>query len=666
MFGNFHFLTPGWLLLFPCFLLLASILYRRQLNRSHWGEVCDPELLPFLEQKNNEQRRSIWLPIALLIAGLLLSIAAAQPVWKQQPQPVFKQGDAVVIALDLSASMNATDIKPSRIQRAHFKIKDLLARLPDTQIALLVYAAGSFSVTPLTEDADTILAQLSAMTPDIMPLQGSRADRALVRADRLLMQAGITQGNILFVSDEISPAQIAKDATRLRIAGRQLSILAIGTEEGAPIPTNAGLIKDSQGQVVIATTEMGLMQEAANLGGGYAALITADDSDIDYLVSRFQENEVTPAVLDEKVQRWIAEGPLFILAALPFLLVIFRRGFVTLLIPMIFMLGVAKSNDAEAGIWDDLWKTSDQQARELYEQGDITQAAEKFSDPRWKQRSHYENGDYEQALSAIETPESAADWYNRGNVLTRQGALEKALEAYDKALSRQPDFEDAKFNRDLVQETLDQQQSEKDQEGKGSDQKGDKQKGSDQDKSKNSEQQNSQHSDAQENGSEGQDAQNSNSQSSNSQENSSQEEQSGKDGSNDQNSPSEDSKSKGESSLDSSKDDTKRTQSNSSSQDMQNESQKSSNREQDKQMAEALKQQLNQQLDKKADADPSKPTLARSDGEEHQPLDEEAEARQQMLNRIEDDPAGLWRRKFHYQYRQQLQGQGQNTEEKAW
>lgn len=653
MFGNFHFLTPGWLLLFPCFLLLASVLYKRQLNRSHWGEVCDRELLPFLEQKSNEQRRPIWLPIALLIAGLLLSIAAAQPVWKQQPQPVFKQGDAVVIALDLSASMNATDIKPSRIQRAHFKIKDLLARLPDTQIALLVYAAGSFSVTPLTEDADTILAQLSAMTPDIMPLQGSRADRALIRADRLLTQAGITQGNILFVSDEISPAQIAKDATRLRVAGRQLSILAIGTEEGAPIPTNAGLIKDSQGQVVIARTEMDLMQEAANLGGGYAALITADDSDIDYLVSRFQENEVAPAVLDEKVQRWIAEGPLFILVALPFLLVIFRRGFLTLLIPMIFMLGVAKPNDAEAGIWDDLWKTSDQQARELYEQGDITQAAEKFSDPRWQQVSHYEGGDYEQALSALETPESAADWYNQGNVLTRQGELEKALEAYDKALARQPEFEDAKFNRDLVQETLDQQQSQQNQQGGGSDQKG-----SDQG---NSEQQDSQQNDSQENDSDGKD-----SQSSNSQENSSQEKQSGKDGANDQSSPSEDSQSQGESSLDSSKDDTKRTQSNSSLQDMQDESQESANPEQDKQMADALKQQLDKQLDKKTEEDSAQPAMAHSDSKGHQPLDEEAEARQQMLNRIEDDPAGLWRRKFHYQYRQQLQDQGQNTEEKAW
>ena len=656
MLGNFHFLTPGWLLLFPCFLLLASFLYKRQLNRSHWGEVCDPELLPFLEQKSNEQRRSIWLPISLLIAGLLLSIAAAQPVWKQQPQPVFKQGDAVVIALDLSASMNATDIKPSRIQRAHFKIKDLLARLPDTQIALLVYAAGSFSVTPLTEDADTILAQLSAMTPDIMPLQGSRADRALVRADRLLTQAGITKGNILFVSDEISPAQIAKDATRLRSAGRQLSILAIGTEEGAPIPTNAGLIKDSQGQVAIAKTEMDLMQEAANLGGGYAALITADDSDIEYLVSRFQENEVAPAVLDEKVQRWIAEGPLFILIALPFILVIFRRGFLTLLVPMIFMLGAAKPNDAEAGIWLDLWKTSDQQARELYEQGDIPQAAEKFSDPRWKQRSHYETGDYEQALSAIETPESAADWYNQGNVLTRQGELEKALEAYDKALARQPEFEDAKYNRDLVQETLDQQQSEKDQEGDSSDQKGENQEGSDQDMSKNSEQQNSEQNDSD----------SKDSQSSNSQESSSQDEQSGKEGSNDQNSPSEDSQSQGDSSLDASKNDTKRTQSNSSSQDMQDESQAPSNPEQDKQMADALKQQLDKQLDKKTEEDSAQPAMAHSDSKEHQPLDEEVEARQQMLNRIEDDPAGLWRRKFHYQYRQQLQGQGQNTEEKAW
>lgn len=661
MFENFHFLTPWWLLLFPCFLLLAGILVKRQLNRSHWGEVCDPELLPFLEQKNNEQRRPILLPIVLLIAGLLLSIAAAQPVWKQLPQPVFKQGDAVVIALDLSASMNATDVKPSRIQRAHFKIKDLLARLPDTQVALLVYAAGSFSVTPLTEDADTILAQLSAMTPDIMPLQGSRADRALVRADRLLTQAGITQGNILFVSDEISPAQIAKDATHLKAAGRQLSILAVGTKEGAPIPTTSGLLKDSQGQVVVATTDMGLMQEAANLGGGYAARITADDSDIEYLVSRFQENEVSPAVLDEKVQRWIAEGPLFVLFALPFLLVIFRRGLLTLLVPVIFMVGLAKPNEAEAGVWDDLWKTSDQQARELYEQGDKTGAAETFSDSRWKQVSHYENGDYEQALSAVETPESAADWYNQANVLARQGQLDKALDAYEKALTQQPEFDDAKYNRDLVQEMLDQQQSQQNQEGDGSDGKDDKQKGSDKDKSNSSNDKSAQEKDSEEQGSEQNESEGKGSQN-----NDSQNKESGNEGSNDSESKNETGQSQGASSLDSSKDDTKRTQSNSSAEDMKDEPEDPSNLEQDKQMAESLKQQLNKQLDKNAEEKPSTPAMARSDGEEHQPIDEKAEARQQMLNRIEDDPAGLWRRKFHYQYRQQLQGQGKSTEEKTW
>ncbi|MGB0468883.1 MAG: VWA domain-containing protein, partial [Pontibacterium sp.] len=165
--ADFHFLQPLGGLLLPVLLALSYWCLKGRNTRQHWSEVCDPELLPLLVKDGHSRSRPM-VPALAIMVSLLLTIAVAQPVWEKQPRPAFKQGGAVVIAWDLSASMNATDLKPSRLARSRFKIEDLLGKLADSQVALLVYAGDAFVVTPLTEDVDTIHAQLPAMLPDIM------------------------------------------------------------------------------------------------------------------------------------------------------------------------------------------------------------------------------------------------------------------------------------------------------------------------------------------------------------------------------------------------------------------------------------------------------------------------------------------------------------------
>ncbi|MCP4598043.1 VWA domain-containing protein [Neptuniibacter sp.] len=610
MLSDLQLQQPLWLLVMPVALLLTLWLQKRSTDAQDWSEVCDPELLPLLKQQGAQNLKRRWLPWSLFIAVLLLALAATQPVWQKQPQPVFKQSDALVIALDLSASMNAMDLKPSRLQRANFKIKDLLNKLPDTEIALIVYAGDAFAVTPLTEDSDTILAALPAMTPDIMPVQGSRADRALVLADQMLAQANIQGGNILLVSDEVSPAQVAADASRIRSQGRRISILAVGTATGAPVPTDYGLLKDQQGQQVIAKTDISLMQEAAGLGGGQAQLIRVDDLDIDYLIAGLQSGENTVVDVEKEIERWVAEGPWFVLIALPFLLPLFRRGLFNLLLPGVLIGSVGVSQPAHADWWQDLWKTRNQQATDVYQQGEKGAAAELFTDPRWKQLSYYENGEYQQALESLPKPETANDWYNHGNTLAKLGTLDKAVEAYDKALSQQPDFEDAVHNRKLVEDLL-KQQEEKQQQKQDQQQ----QQGGDQNQKGQSDQQKKEEESDQE----------SKENQSNSSEQSSDQQQDQKEQS-------------------------------SSSEQQQSEQQKE---QQAQQMAEQLKQQLDEKLQ-----NTEKPEQMSSSPEQEKPLDEAEQSNQQMLNRIEDDPAGLWRRKFIYQYRQRSEQQA--GEDKLW
>ncbi|BBB31462.1 VWA domain-containing protein [Neptunomonas japonica] len=650
MLAAFHFQQPFWLLLLPLFAVLGYGWLRHKRNTSqYWSEVCDPALLPLLVKEG--QARSSSAPALAVLVAVLLSVAAAQPVWKQQPVPAFKQGGAVVIALDLSASMNATDIKPSRLQRAHFKIEDLLGRLPDSQVALLVYAGDAFVVTPLTEDTGTILAQLPVMTPEIMPAQGSRADRALVKAGDILAQAGVRGGTVLLVSDEVSPAQIAAAASRLAQQGRSVSILAVGTAQGAPVPTQFGPMKDQQGQVILARTDMQQMREAASLGGGSAVQLVADESDLSTLIATFSTGQREEVKQGNEVERWVAEGPWFVLLALPLLLPLFRRGVASILLPALCFsalslggLGIAPN--AEAGseldvkegaassIWQDLWKTADQQAAQQYQAGDKAAAAQAFSDARWKQIAQYETQDYAAAIESLPEPETAADWYNRGNILAQQQRLDEAIAAYEQTLQRDPKHENATFNKQLLEK---QKQQQKEQDKKQSKQ------GSKSNSEQDSEQKKQQNSSQQQGPSDQQDQQG---QKNSSADNSSQ-------GDQDEKNASAETPQQSESAQKDSPSET---------------SDQTTEQAQDAEAAKAEEQQraadyLKQQMDKVGPYD-GQAASGNAQAQSAEPISESEQARQQLLNRIVDDPAGLWRRKFMYQYRQQAEQH--LGEEKTW
>lgn len=646
LFASFHFQQPLWLLLFPLLLGMGYLWKRSNEGKDHWSQVCDPELLPILLSQGDQISSSkkgitkVALPVTTLIVSALLAVAAAQPVWKKQPVPAFKQGGAVVIALDLSASMLATDLKPTRLQRARFKIEDLIQRLPDSQIALLVYAGDAFAVTPLTQDTNTILAQLPVMEPSIMPAPGNRADIAIRKANDMLTQAGIQQGNILLVSDEVDPAQVAAQATSVAQQGRTLSILAVGTEQGAPIPTQAGPMKDNSGQVIVARTDVSAMREAAALGGGSAYQLVANDSDITQLVSRFEAERQAATELNQKdagkVDIWIAEGPWFALLALPFLLPLFRRGFLNILLPAVFIsLMATHVSPVHAGVWQDLWQTPDQQAQAAFKQGDKEAAAQQFLDPRWKQVAEYESSNYEAALNSLTQPETATDWYNRGNVLAKMGDVDSAIDAYNNALALRPNFEDAAYNKEQLEKLKEQQkqqqeqQQDQQQDSSGQNQQGEAGQQNQEPSNSASEQQNSdQASDSQEQQSDEQSGEASSSSTQAS-------------GNSDQQPPQTSKNSKAGEEAEGASGEQEPAEPQPAS-----EQSEQALAQQQQQASEYLKEQVD-----KAEQGTQEGSQA-AVLSDTQPIDESEQARQQLINRIVDDPAGLWRRKFLYQYRQ--------------
>lgn len=158
--------------------------------------MIDQRLLPYLLQGDNTPSSSRRKPalILLLLLFSLVIFALAGPAFEKRPQPVFKAQSALVILLDLSRSMDAEDIKPSRLNRARYKINDILKQRKEGQTALIAYAADAFVVSPLTDDADTITAQVPALETHIMPAQGSRLDLALQKARALFINGGQNKG----------------------------------------------------------------------------------------------------------------------------------------------------------------------------------------------------------------------------------------------------------------------------------------------------------------------------------------------------------------------------------------------------------------------------------------------------------------------------------------
>jgi len=462
----FHFLRPAWFLALPPLLVLLWLLWRRRLRSRGWQEVCDPELLPHL-LLGRSLRRANW-PLWLLLTGMLLAVLAlAGPTWQKQPQPLFRQQSALVVLFDLSRSMNAGDLKPSRLVRARLKIQDILRQRREGQTALVAFAGDAFAVTPLTDDRHTIEALLGSLDPEVMPVQGSEPERALELGEELLRRAGLKEGTLLLVTDEDRPQRIEKAARALRRQGLQLAVLGVGTPEGAPIPMpDGGFLKDGEGNLVLPRLEESGLRDLAAAGGGAYRRISIDDGDFLALLSGLESHRLDRAqqATDRLGDRWKEAGgwlllPLALLGAAAF-----RRGWL-----MALLLVLLLPPQARAMSWQDLWQRPDQRAHGSFQAGEYEAAGNRFEDPRWKSSALYRAGKYAEALKVLPEAKNADDWYNRGNALARSGQLSEALKAYDEALKRNPEEEDARANRTLVEQALKQQQQQQNQQqGKNS------------------------------------------------------------------------------------------------------------------------------------------------------------------------------------------------------
>jgi len=455
--STLHLLRPWWLLALPVWLLLSYGLWRSQGKDSGWSALCDPALLAYLGGDKQRRKRSAWLSAALLIGGGLAITALAGPVWKALPQPVYRAQSAMVIVLDLSRSMDAGDLKPSRLVRAKQKVRDILQARTEGQTGLVVFAGSAFDVVPLTTDDKAILALLPSLDTSIMPVQGSQASAGLKHAEAMLKRGAIRHGSIVMLTDGVD-ADAVNVAKQLAAAGDRLSILGAGTPAGAPIPlANGGFLRDKQSNIVIARLHEGRLKVLAKEGDGIYQRMRADDKDVQRLPGLHPAHARSEIKSQMQTDQWREEGPWLVLLILPLLTLVFRRGVLLMLI----LAPLAMPHQADASAWRDLWQTPDQQGQALMQQGNAEAAAKHFHNPAWKGSALYKTGRFASAAKTLANVNTADGLYNRGNALARAGKLQKAIAAYDQALKLEPTQADAIFNRKLVEKLLQQQHQQK-------------------------------------------------------------------------------------------------------------------------------------------------------------------------------------------------------------
>ncbi|MEG2804709.1 VWA domain-containing protein [Stenotrophomonas sp.] len=417
-----HLVRPHALWALLALPLIAALWYWRRRRGTAWQGAVDAHLLRHLLVAGGQRA---WGGLVLLLLGWTLAVLAlAGPSWRQVAQPLWQSPSPLVVALDLSSRVTATDLPPSRLLQARAKLATLLRERQGGEVALLVYADDAYTVAPLTADTANVALYLDALGPDVMPRDGQRAERALDAAVLLLQQSGARGGDILLITDR-ADAAASSAARAARGQGFKVSVLGLGTPAGAAF-------RSGDGQIDQARLEEAPLRALASDGGGTYARIASDDADLKQL------GVLTPGVSQDDRQdgnglAWRDEGfwllpPLMLLA-----LWAFRRRSMAMALLLCTTLPLALPAPAQAaeGGW---WQRADQADQQRLAAGVAA----------------YRTGDFKAAQQQFDGIDSAIGQYNLGNALARQGQYDAAIAAYDKALKQAPGMADAVANRAAV------------------------------------------------------------------------------------------------------------------------------------------------------------------------------------------------------------------------
>ena len=294
LFSQFHFIRPLWLFALLPLVLIAWMKLVRGNPMNSLSRFIAPHLLPHLLIAPDAKRR-LNPDVMLVIVGVIISLALSGPSWRREPAPFAEQQAALMVVMKVTPSMQATDLLPSRLQRARHKLHDLLSLRTDAPAGLIAYAGSSHLVVPATTDVRVVEQLAAALEPEVMPTQGDALDQALLLAEQQLRRQDVS-GSVVIITDSVAPAQLEKLANLDYKLPLQI-LAAVANEETA--------------------AQTGVAQ-GARLLGARLQLLTPDATDVQVINTRAASDA---ARITNETQRWKDDG--YLLTPLILLLLMF-------------------------------------------------------------------------------------------------------------------------------------------------------------------------------------------------------------------------------------------------------------------------------------------------------------------------------------------------------
>jgi Ca-activated chloride channel family protein len=344
-------------------------------------------------------------------------VALVGPAWHREPLPFTEDEALLVLALDLSESMDSEDIKPSRLERAKQKVRDLLALRAGARTGLIAYAGSAHTVLPLTNDPNVLETYLDALSTSIMPTPGKDTSKALRLADDMLGKETVA-GTILFITDGIETQHVSDFVEHSSTSKHALVTLIV-----SPSANESDESSD--------TASLKALSKQANMR---TTVLTVDDTDIRRVNAGIQSHMRHVQDQDNN-QRWQDAGYWLILPIVALACVWFRPGWsIRWAAAAVLLIMSYQPSAAYAGEFRfvNLWLTPNQQGRHYFDRGDYLKAAERFGDPLWKGTAYYAAGKFDEAIVQFERLSTAQGFYNLGNAYAHKGDYPAASTAYEK------------------------------------------------------------------------------------------------------------------------------------------------------------------------------------------------------------------------------------------
>jgi Ca-activated chloride channel family protein len=315
-FQHFHFLRPYWLLVILPVIFIFMSFNQRDDSLAFWKKVMSKEIIARLTVNAMGQN---WLSPKnmLIVVAVIIAFVLSGPTWRQYESPFTEDKSALIIALDVSETMNQSDVQPSRLLRAKQKIIELLELRGDANTALIAYSGSAHTVMPVTNDSEMIRHFLDSLDNQLMPKSGKRPQAVLPIASKFF-EPTLVPGTLLLMGDGGSAETVSEFANFFESQSHQLIVWAFG--KSARFEQKDEL---DETDTSIIPMQLSQLESLVDNSHGRLVLMSHDKEDVQNVYRSIENNLV---IVEDSSRPWLDSGyPLVYLVALLFLFW-FRRG----------------------------------------------------------------------------------------------------------------------------------------------------------------------------------------------------------------------------------------------------------------------------------------------------------------------------------------------------